>query len=234
MMLQGCFPIVSLDRIYLSPKDNNILFLDCTRLDNSNELVSRINPNDFKSVSKQIEYLSNYLLANNLDEIIIADDVIFSGKVLQKLISLFAANKIKVIGARSAIATIEPFIYFNEILPLGLKCSYLLDKKVIDQICERDFYYGIAGSGISVLKNNQIYKSPYFLPFGNPVARASIPLEEQINFSKKCLEQNIYLWQEIESLSSKIIYNRDLPEKILNTKEDESVIKTLKKERKKL
>lgn len=42
------------------------------------------------------------------------------------------------------------------------------------------------------------------------------------------------LWQEIEKLSQKTIYNKDLPEQILNTQEDEEIIKTLKKERKKL
>ena len=50
-----------------------------------------------------------------------------------------------------------------------------MSKDIIDQICERDFYFGIAGSGISIKINEEIVKAPYFLPFGNPVERASIP-----------------------------------------------------------
>ena len=143
-------------------------------------------------------------------------------------------NGIRVIGIRSAISTISSFTYFNNFLPLKLKCSYLLNEKVIDQICERDFYYGLAGSGISVLKEGKILKSPYFIPFGDPVSRASIPEDKKIYFSKKCILRSLLLWQEIIKLSQKEIYNRDLPEPILNSDENELIIKTLKKEYQKL
>ena len=55
---------------------------------------------------------------------------------------------------------------------------------VIDQICERDFYFGIAGSGIMINTNNGLYKAPYFKPYGNPYERASIPVESEQYFSK--------------------------------------------------
>jgi len=44
----------------------------------------------------------------------------------------------------------------------------------------------------------------------------------------------LLLWQEIIKLSQKEIYNRDLPEPILNSDENELIIKTLKKEYQKL
>lgn len=104
-----------------------------------------------------------------------------------------------------------------------------MEKEVIDQICERDFYFGIAGSGISVKTGTEIVKAPYFLPFGNPVDRASIPKEYATYFSNSCINRSILLWQEIEKLSKKEILIKDLPEQIQNTQQEETIIKTLKK-----
>lgn len=104
-----------------------------------------------------------------------------------------------------------------------------MKKDVIDQICERDFYFGIAGSGISVQTGTKITKSPYFLPFGKPVERASIPKEYEQYFSNTCIARSITLWEEIERLSNKKILIKDLPEQITNTNPNDEVIKVLKK-----
>ncbi len=105
-----------------------------------------------------------------------------------------------------------------------------MEKDIIDQICERDFYFGIAGSGISIQKGSEILKAPYFLPYGDPVTRASIPEQYQKYFSESCISRSISLWQEIESLSKRKIFIQELPEKINNTNSQEEVIKTLRKE----
>ncbi len=234
-MFIWCIPIVSLDKIYLSIDNENILFLDCTRLDGSKELVSRNGTNTFNSVTLQIQSISKYLLDRGIKNIILADDVVFSGSVLRTVINLFKEQNIEVIGIRSAISTSSSYQLFNEILPLGLKCGYLMSEQVIDQICERDFYFGIAGSGISTIGiDKTIYKAPYFIPYGDPVARASIPQKDQITFSKNCLARSIILWEEIERLSKRKILIKDLPEKIANTNEYDGVIKTLKKEWKRI
>lgn len=104
-----------------------------------------------------------------------------------------------------------------------------MTEDVIDQICERDFYFGIAGSGISVLTNTEVVKAPYFLPFGNPVDRASIPEYYEEYFSNSCINRSIALWNEIERLSKRKILIQDLPEIIQNTSPNEEVIKVLKK-----
>lgn len=234
-MFIWCIPIVSLDKIYLSIDNENILFLDCTRLDGSKELVSRNGLNTFDSVAMQVKSISKYLLDKGVRNIILADDVVFSGSVLKKVINLFNEQNIKVVGIRSAISTSSSYQLFNEVLPLGLKCGYLMSKQVIDQICERDFYFGIAGSGISTIgSNNTIYKAPYFIPYGDPVARASIPEKNKLDFSKNCLTRSIILWEEIERLSKREILINDLPEKITNTNEYDGVVKTLKKEWKRI
>lgn len=223
-------PIVSLDRIYTRIDKENIFFLDCTRLEGSNDLVSRNNSYDFYSIDKQINYLSNMFLENGIDQIFLLDDVVFSGSVLRSIIEKFRQNNIEVIGIRTCISTINSYNYFNTLLPLGLKCGYLMEKDVIDQICERDFYFGIAGSGISIKnENNDIYKAPYFKPFGNPVARASIPQEYENYFSASCIYRSIELWKEIEKNSQKNFYIRDLPEKIIFTDDYDEITTSLKR-----
>ena len=225
----GVIPIVSLDKIYLNEDEENVIFLDCTRLNGSNKLVSRNNSNDFSSVDEQVKKISEKLKVMGLNQIILVDDVVFSGSVLSSVIELFKNNGISVIGIRSAVATTNSFKRFNNELGLGLKCKYLLGEEVIDQICERDFYFGIPQSGISILEDGIIYKAPYFRPFGNPVERASIPKEYENYFSKGCLKRSIWLWNEIEKLSDKSFYISDLPEVIFNTNSDEKIVKVLKK-----
>lgn len=225
----GVIPIVSLDKIYLNEDEENVIFLDCTRLNGSSKLVSRNNSNDFSSVDEQVKKISEKLKVMGLNQIILVDDVVFSGSVLSSVIELFKNNGISVIGIRSAVATTNSFKRFNNKLGLGLKCKYLLGEEVIDQICERDFYFGIPQSGISILEDGIIYKAPYFRPFGNPVERASIPKEYEDYFSKGCLKRSIWLWNEIERLSDKSFYISDLPEVIFNTSSDEKIVKVLKK-----
>ena len=105
-----------------------------------------------------------------------------------------------------------------------------MSKDIIDQICERDFYFGIAGSGISIKTKKEVLKAPYFLPFGDPINRASIPKEYATYFSKTCIKRSIILWEEIERLTKRKILINELPEKINNTNQNEEIIKTLRKE----
>ena len=228
-MYMGVIPIVSLDKIYVNEDEEYVIFLDCTRLNGSSKLVSRNNSNDFNSVDIQVKKISRKLNVMGLNQIILVDDVVFSGSVLNSVINLFKDNGIVVLGIRSAICTTSSFKKFNIELPLGLKCKYLLGEDVIDQICERDFYFGIPQSGISILEGDVIYKAPYFKPFGNPVERASVPFEYEDDFSRGCLKRSIWLWEEIERLSGKNFCISDLPEVILNTKSDEKIVKVLKK-----
>ena len=226
----GGIPIVSLDKIYLTIDNEYTYFLDCTRLDGSSELVSRNNPLDPFYVDNEIKKLSKIFLDYGVKEIVLADDVVYSGKVLSTIIEKFRCNNIYVVGIRSCVSTFLSYKYFNYNLPLGLKCGCILGNNVVDQICERDFYFGIVQSGISIKDNNDIvYKSPYFKPYGNPVERASIPSDMEFKFSKGCLKRSYLLWDEINTLSNNEFLIGDLPEKIINTNETDSIARVLKK-----
>lgn len=216
-------PIVSLDKIYIRPDEENVYFLDCTRVDGSGDIISRKD----ESLDEQVSRLAKTIKKK---EIILADDVVFSGSVLRNIISRFNRLGVSVVGVISSICMADAYQYFNENLKFGLRTNYILGEDVIDQICERDFYFGIAGSGIMVATDKGLYKAPYFKPYGNPVERASVPEESENIFSKGCLRRSLYLWEEIERLKQGKVFMRDLPEKIINTEENDEVVKTLRME----
>ena len=75
-------PIVTLDRIYIEPDEENIYFLDCTRVSDSKNLISR-------GKEEFIDQIIRISSSVKRKEIILADDVVFSGEALRKVISLF-------------------------------------------------------------------------------------------------------------------------------------------------
>ena len=205
--------------------------MDCTRLQGSKTLVSRKTPNDLNSVEKQITDISISLKLQGEKEIVLVDDVVFSGSVLKTITELFRENGIRVVGIRASISTEEAYDKFNKVLRESLKCGCLLGRNVIDQICERDFYFGIAQSGISVKdRDGKIFKAPYFKPYGDPVTRASIPKEYEIVFSNNCLLRSMFLWKCMEEKSKRTLYIKDMPEEIINTDKNKRVIDVLRKE----
>ena len=220
-------PIVTLDKIYLEPDEQYIFFLDCTRVNGTNEIVSRKS----ESLDSQIKRITEVLPSK---EIILADDVVFSGCVLRSIIKRFSDYGIKVVGIISSICSYEGYEYFNKSLKYGIKTKALMLEDVIDQICERDFYFGVAGSGIMISTDDGMYKAPYFKPYGNPYERASIPLEYVDFFSRGCLERSLYLWEDMDNIRDSKTKILELPERIINTKENDEVVKTLKKEIKRI
>ncbi len=222
------YPIVSMDEIYIKPDNENIYSLDVTRLTGSSDLVTRKNPLDKNGVQKEVLKIAKELIQSGKDEIILLDDVIFSGSVVATISKFFKECGINVVGAISSISSNEAYEKFSN-LKEKVKCGYLMKDDVIDEICERDFYYGIAQSGMAKEEDGKIYKAPYFLPFGDPVARASVPKDKAKYFSNELVKLSIDLWDETNRLSNREIMNYELPERILNTNENESVIKTLRK-----
>ena len=214
-----------MDKIYIQPDEQNIFYLGCTRIDQVDEIKGRSE----ETVEEQIKKISQKI---KLKQIVLADDVVFSGSVLRKIIELFKQEGIEVVKIISCISTRKSYDYFNKTLRYGLETNILLGEEVIDQICERDFYFGIAGSGIVIKTKEGYRKAPYFEPFGNPNERASIPIKDSKSFSKGCIERSIQLWEGIDLLKGEKTLIKDLPERIIGTKEDEEVVKVLKKERK--
>ena len=83
-------PIVTLDKIYIKPDEENVYFLDCTRVSGSKELISR----GKEKFRDQIIRIARTIKSN---KIVLADDVVFSGEALRKVIKVIAitASKVK-------------------------------------------------------------------------------------------------------------------------------------------
>ena len=214
-------PVVTLDKIYITPDEKNIFFLDCTRISGTDEIVSRKE----ESLDEQITRIANALPAK---EIILADDVVFSGGVLTTIIGKFKEKGITVIGVVSGISAYKAFNTFNNNLKLGIKTNFLMTEDVVDQICERDFYFGVAGSGIMMSKERKD-KAPYFIPFGDPETRASVPAKDVKDFSIGCIRRSIYLWEDIDSQRETETLMSELPERIAGTNDNDYVVKTLRR-----
>lgn len=226
---KGYLPIVSMDEIYVDCDNKYVFSLDCTRMTGQKQLISRFNPLDKNGVFKQVEKLAKIFKRCDVNEIILADDVVFSGSVIKQISDLFREEDVNVVGVVTAISTEDAYIKYNKEMKYGLKCGYLMKEDVLDEICERDFYFGIAQSGMSKLVDGKVYKAPYFLPFGDPVARASVEENKAEYLSKSCINRSFRLWKKIQNDSNKVVLMKDLPEPILGTNAEEEVVKVLRK-----
>jgi hypothetical protein len=197
------FP-VSLDRVYYRSQPS----LDITRVVDSN--------GNSRGLGKRAEsslLLSQFRELKNrgLTKIALVDDVIFTGDLLERVSGVLEKMGIEV-----------PIIY------AGIGISEGIDKltatgrqvfcvkkypKVIDEVCERDFYPGVPLSGRLVDDSNT--GAPYILPFGNPVEWASIPQKSQVSFSRFCINQTICLFTAIEDASGKVVSCTDVERKVI-------------------
>lgn len=216
-------PIVTLDKVYIKPDEENIIFFDCTRINGTNRIISRTK----ESIDSQINNIINRFCGK---KIIIADDVVFSGNVVRFIVDKLNKGEVEVVGIITSICTDSSYEYFNNCLKYGIRTNYIMGNDVVDQVCERDFYFGIAGGGIMVEIDNKLYKAPYFKPFGNPNERASIPEKYEDSFSYECLRRSLNLWEEVEKLKGNIVLASSLPEEIVGVDKNTDIVKLLKKE----
>lgn len=202
---KSSLPVVSLDASYFQSEFKFELARLVDKNGNNRGLGRRANTNPLFRQIKELEM-------SGIKSVVIVDDVLFSGALLERVIKLLARINIEV-----------PFIYVGVGINEGIKrlsndkCQVICVRtysNVIDEVCERDFYPGVPLSGRLLAGGSNIGLS-YILPFGDPVSWASIPAEKALNFSKFCLQQTISLFEEIETCSHREIYCRDLPRQVI-------------------
>ena len=194
---------ISLDRVY-APSQYQ---LDITRLINENG-QDRGWGRRF-GTSPLIKQFSDLRKLSG-QKVCLVDDVIFTGHFIERVIKdLFRMNiEVAVVCAGIGIAGgINRITNTNR----EIKCVRYYPK-VIDEICERDFYPGTPFSGRLILESQKTTETgaPYLLPFGLPTIWASIPLDQEFDFSQLCLQQSIWLWRKIEEYSRRLISCSDL------------------------
>lgn len=231
--------IISLDCIYLSSENlkGKGMFLDTTRLydlDKPYKAPIQVPRSVLKGgkaypLDHQIAKISQKIKEKlgEFPEVILMDDVIFSGDGILKIVELLKKNGIQV---KKCIAGMILEQGEEKLKKAGITIERVSPiKECADQVCERDFYFGIPHSGVMIKKRGKIMKAPYFFPFGDPVARASIPEKMAVDFSLSCLKRSIRLYLEMENLSARRLQITELPERIYGTKPKEPVVVALQR-----
>ncbi len=195
-------PVISLDRVYA--RDGIYLELsravDIHRKDAG--LQQRANS---KSPSDQFDDIARLLVGQ---DVVVVDDVIFEGKVIERVTNELHTRGVRVSAVVAAVAVSEGVARIAE-LGIETRCLHLYDE-VLDEVCERDFYPGAPFSGRSLQGHDNI-GLPYIAPFGLPEQWASIPPEAALEFSRFCIEQTIQLFTEIERASERPVLCCDIP-----------------------
>jgi hypothetical protein len=197
-------PSISLDRVYFEGDFS----LDVTRgVDNKLKNIG-IMPRPGINTAWQIQEI----VESGVKEAVLVDDVLFSGKVAYSIIDMLKDFNIKIPMVCTGVA-IQDGITLLEYGGIGVRCSRSYGCRVIDQVCERDFYPGVPYSGRTV-RDAENVGVPYIKPFGKPDEWASIPFKWQRGFSELCLINTARLFKEIESESDKMIRIQDLDRKV--------------------
>lgn len=176
-------PIVSLDDRYLSA-DNRLGIsrgVD-TQLDDTG-YVPRVG---YPSIETQLAQLSG--LGR---EVVVTDDVVFSGEMLAWLADRLALRSVKIGGVVCGIAIREGIEKLNA-MGIGVEAMQTFEE-VEDELCERDFAV-VLGSGrrIADLDTNALYFDP---EYGRPTTWASIPAGSARDFAARRYRQAAQLLQ---------------------------------------
>ncbi len=198
---------ITLDRVY-SNAPHRIELTRTVSADMSDRPITA--RQDSPDINKQIAALKNFFPEGT--HIILYDDVIFTGELLEKV-----CGQLKDAGliVDKIVCGVGIEAGLNNLAKLGINIVYVKKyKDVVDQVCERDFYPGVDYSG-RTLDTDRRVGLPYLLPFGKPTKWASIPPNCAIDFSKFCIEQSIKLFQEIERYSNKPVLCSDIDRKLV-------------------
>lgn len=203
--------VVSIDLIYNNAQ-YHLQSNRCADLDNMEIIGEAQRPGNL-SLSEQIKKLPKD------KPLTIVDDGCFSGATLRRIYELILNQGLIihniVVGilidrANNDLVRIYPNVSLQAVYEYG---------EVVDWLCERDFFIGIPLSGRTAgyKKNGEIVpynpeiSLPYCLPFGDPVATASIPTGKAIEFSRFIIKLSQKLWEGIEKLSGRDILCSDIP-----------------------
>lgn len=194
-------PAVSMDKVYFRTKPEIQIARTVDKFLNDCGIGPRFGAS---SIRKQLLNIKK-----EYKKIILVDDVLFSGKMVVEIIESFKGMGVDVPAVVIGI-TIGEGVRQVKKMTSSRVFSVRYYRKVIDEICERDFYPGVPLSGRLVVGSRIETGAPYLLPFGKPYEWASIPKEKEKEFSVFCLNQTIKLWEVIEKASGKIVRCCDL------------------------
>ena len=155
-------------------------------------------------------------------EVALADDVVFTGGTIKKIITGLAAEGVRVRKLFTSVA-MQDGIDAIKRLGVEVKADFIY-QDVIDEVCMRDFIVGAPGGGRNVILPDGSHASaPYMYPFGQIEQWASIEGESAASHSLICLEASIQVWDETINASGQAIRFGDLEKAVLFCKPEEAV-----------
>jgi hypothetical protein len=212
LVAESCLPVISLDQVYFKSDLN----LEIARLVDENGKDRGLGRRaGTPPLAQQIKKLQ----MSGVREVVVVDDVVFTGALLERIIDGLSRIHIRVPFICAGIGIADGINRING-TKREIRCVRTY-KEVVDEVCERDFYPGVPFSGRLLVGGGNI-GVPYLLPFGKPERWASIPSEQTINFSRFCLHQTAALFDEIERRSDKPVLCRDLGRKVIGLPTDET------------
>lgn len=225
--------IVSLDKVYTS---DGFLTLEATRMVGKNFKDLDNTSRSHVSIEEQIKTIALHAQ----QPVVLIDDVIYSGNNLIDIIQRMKRAGIEVSSIITGISIgmgAEKILSEFDYISIYSTVHY---EKVIDEVCERDFYVGVPFSGRLLgsvvdgipVPNDPEIGVPYFLPFANvekTMSWGSIPEERVEDWSRFCISQSIKLWEKIETTSGKKVLCSDVKRiPISFSKDDSSFVEKLR------
>lgn len=212
LVAESGLPAISLDRVYFESELN----LEIARLvDRDGKDCGLGHRAGTPPIAQQIKQLQ----MNGLREVVVVDDVVFTGALLERIVDLLSRIHIRVPLICAGVGIAEGINRING-TKREIRCVCTYDE-VVDEVCERDFYPGVPFSGRLLVGGDNI-GIPYLLPFGKPESWASIPSEHVTDFSRFCLHQTKTLFDEVERHSGKPVLCRNLGRKVVGLPMDKT------------
>lgn len=169
-------PVISVDPVYY-PTDFMLQITRCVHpdtFDSIDEFHARFGfPHPDEQMSSLVERLRESFNGASA-EVVLVDDVVFSGKVVAEVIRRLGGYGIRVARVVCGIAVVEqggsdPFAMCAE-LSTALDAAYSFgtpgNPRALDEICERDFFVFCPMCGRSAVSDEMNFGYPYIEPFG--------------------------------------------------------------------
>lgn len=199
-------PVISVDPVYY-PTDLMLQITRCVHpdtLDGIDGFHSRFGfPHPDEQVSSLVRRLRESFNGASA-EVVLVDDVVFSGKVVAEVMRRLADSGIRVARVVCGIAVVEqggsdPFAMCAE-LGATLEAAYAFgtpgSPNALDEICERDFFVFCPMSGRSAVSDEANIGFPYIEPFG--LGKWASFGEHAASVSARLAELNVRIIEVIE------------------------------------
>ncbi len=212
-------PVVSVDPVYWPTE----LMLQITRCVDPGSLRgidgfhSRFGfPHPDEQVAAIVVQMSDRF-GDSAGEITLVDDVVFSGKVVVEVIRRFAERGIRVVRVVCGIAVAEsdeknPFVMcanlgatLDAVFSFGVEGT----PRVVDEICERDFFVFCPMCGRSAVSDEVNLGFPYIEGFGDASSWASFG-EHSKAVSRRLIDLNVRVLEMMEAQLGRDITFGDL------------------------